>query len=168
METSGIHIIMSQADIFELKRQIGLIAFFYVIAFTAMLIDLRSGIQKAKRLGLARTSKGFRMTIIKINQYLLLMMLLSLVDISKTLVGFLNIFGWRDMPWLTFLGAIVICLIELKSVWENTQRGNKKEIAEAVRGLIKLLRTKDDKDEVVGLLNKAFAEETKDNEDKKE
>jgi len=96
------------------------------VVFSA-LIDLWSGMRKAKRMGIKRTSHGLRRTVSKLSSYLVLMAMLTGIDIAIVLSClFLSHNGMSVPPpflWLTSLGAAGHILIEAISVLENLEQG---------------------------------------------
>lgn len=98
----------------------------YFAVITAVMIDLRSGVLRARREGKPRTSGGYRRTVEKLSRYLITLLALSAVD--AMLVGaallFRSTMEWAVpvFPLFTTLGAIALTLIEGKSVMENSQR----------------------------------------------
>lgn len=121
-----------------------ILALFYLCVLVAILIDLISGIEKAKRKGLLRTSYGFRRTINKIKDYYSVLMLFTLADIIASI--------WFTMPFFTAIGAIGIVLIEARSVYEN-----KKDINKGIKDLpfilSQVIKNKDDVKELIKFLN---------------
>lgn len=105
----------------------------YAAVVAAILIDLRSGVLKARREGKRLTSRGYRRTVEKASRYLVTLLSLTVVD-SVVIVAamlFRATMGWSVpvFPLFSTLGAIALALIEGKSVMENTQR--KADFAEA-------------------------------------
>lgn len=98
----------------------------YAAVIVAVVIDLRSGVIRARREGRRRTSRGYRRTVEKLSRYLTTLLALSAVDalIAGTAMLLVSTMGWNlpVMPLFTTLGALALCFIEGKSVVENTQR----------------------------------------------
>ena len=98
----------------------------YAAVICAVVIDLRSGVIRARREGRRRTSRGYRQTVEKLSRYLVTLLALSAVDalIAGTAMLLVSTMGWNlpVMPLFTTLGALALCFIEGKSVVENTQR----------------------------------------------
>lgn len=99
----------------------------YTAVVMSVLIDLWSGIRKAKRTGIRRTSHGLRRTVGKLLSYLVLMAMLTGIDTAIVLSClFLSHNGVSTPPpflWLTSLGAAGHILIEAISVLENLEQG---------------------------------------------
>lgn len=91
----------------------------HALVLGAILIDLASGWRKAKRQGVARTSKALRRTISKINSYFSCLLLLSMIDVALYLVDIWERFGIPELPYFCALGTVFILIIELRSVYEN-------------------------------------------------
>jgi hypothetical protein len=87
--------------------------------------DLWSGLRKAKRIGETRTSYGYRRTISKMAQYYNLLIAGSIVDsIYGLLCWYLENYYQTSLwlfPFITFIIALVLCLIEIKSIREKAE-----------------------------------------------
>lgn len=97
-----------------------------VIAATG--IDFLSGIARARREGIKRTSRGFRRTVTKLGNYLLLMLGMLTVDGIIVLTSLLSRAGGGTgmvmIPLFTTVTSLSLTLIEAKSVSENAGSGN--------------------------------------------
>lgn len=124
--------------------QIGLIILCYIASVFAVLMDLRSGISKAKLRGEYRSSFKIRKTCQKFNEYGNTLVILTLVDIL--VMAFENVImsqmSWTlpILPIFSFFGAIGICYIEYKSIKEKAEDKHKFDDAEAF--LLKLAKDK--------------------------
>lgn len=102
-----------------------LVALDYVSVLIAVLADMRSGILKAKRTGETRTSRGYRRTVEKASRYYITLIAMTVIDsMTVSSLIFLSMTGNTTippMPLFTTIGAIGLCLIELKSIYENSQ-----------------------------------------------
>lgn len=101
----------------------------YTAVITSVLIDLCSGMRKAHRNGIRRTSRGMRRTVSKLLSYLMLMGMLSGIDSAIILSCiFLSHNGLPTPPpflWLTSLGAAGHIAIETASILENLEQGHR-------------------------------------------
>lgn len=97
----------------------------YALVMCCILADLWSGVRKAKRLGVARTSYGYRRTISKIAQYYNVLIVLTFIDIMQMAsLWYLEVYYQHFLPmfpFITLVGAIGICLIEFKSIYEKAE-----------------------------------------------
>ena len=97
----------------------------YILVLLMIFADLWSGVRKAKRIGEARTSYGYRRTISKIAQYYNILIAGTIVDsIYGLLSWYLEIYYQTSLwlfPFITFFMAIVLCLIEIKSIREKAE-----------------------------------------------
>lgn len=97
----------------------------YILVLLMIFADLWSGVRKAKRLGIARNSYGYRRTISKMAQYYNLLIACTIVDsIYGMLSWFLETYYQTSLwlfPFITFFMAIVLCLIEIKSIREKAE-----------------------------------------------
>ena len=97
----------------------------YSLVLIAIMADLWSGVRKAKSLGKARTSYGFKRTIDKIARYYNTLIALSVVD-TMQMGGVWYLDGFYDysipvLPIITLVGAIGLGLIEIKSIYEKAE-----------------------------------------------
>lgn len=135
----------------------------YVMVLFAILADLWSGVRKAKKLNIARSSYGFKRTIDKIARYYNVMLALSVVDFMQMAsIWYLeSYYEWKFplFPFITLIGAIGVCLIEIKSIYEKAEDkvrienvgnlagkiiANKDDIAEAVKAVIEYMNSKEE------------------------
>jgi len=108
-----------------------ILVIFYICVLGAILIDLWSGIDRAKRENILRTSFGFRQTIKKMKDYFSVLMLFTIADVVASI--------WSTLPFFTAIGTIGIILVEARSVYENKKEINKgiKDLPETI---VKILR----------------------------
>jgi hypothetical protein len=98
---------------------------FYTLVLLAMMADLWAGVRKAKKLGIAASSYGFKRTVDKAARYYNFMIALTVIDaMQMAAIWYLEQFyGYRFpfFPFITLLGAIGIGLIEIKSIYEKAE-----------------------------------------------
>ncbi|MCD8173822.1 MAG: hypothetical protein LUD76_10280 [Alistipes sp.] len=120
----------------EFLLQFGLIVAAYFLAVVAVLLDLRSGIHKAKLRGEFRRSLGFRRTFLKFNQYGNSLLILTVIDFMqmvfiKALNGQIAV-NFPVLPVATFVGCLGVCIVEYRSIKENAEDKTKIEEVEQV------------------------------------
>lgn len=97
----------------------------YMLVLFAILADLWSGVRKAKKNGIARSSYGFKRTIDKIARYYNVLLALTVVDaMQMASIWYLETYyqyHFPMFPFTTLLGAIGIGLIEIKSIYEKAE-----------------------------------------------
>ena len=128
----------------ELIRCGVVVAVSYVAVIVAIVVDLRSGLLKARRLGQPRTSRGLRQTVDKAVRYLLMLISLTVIDALLIATAMAcREYGWAVplLPPLTVLGALALCAIETKSVIENTQ--DRRQYRRMVRDVTRALTSDD-------------------------
>jgi hypothetical protein len=101
-------------------------------------------VKRAIRLKIVRTSFGYRRTITKLTSYFGLMLMLSIADITASVIF--------KMPYFTVFGAIGIVAVEAKSVFENIRK-DEKNIAEVQKLLLKLFESKEEIQSLINFLN---------------
>lgn len=122
----------------------------YLAVVAASVADLWSALQRSRRLGMPRTSRGYRRTIDKVFRYMMALFSLSIIDgllIGAIIALRLN-GGWSlpPFPLLTTVGALCMCMIEAKSVMENSQKAS--AYTDALKSAAQLLES----DEIKHLL----------------
>ena len=123
----------------------------YMLVLFAILADLWSGVRKAKQNGIVRSSYGFKRTIDKIARYYNVLLALSIVDAMQMaslwyLEKYYN-YHIPIFPVITLLGAIGVCLIEIKSIYEKAE--DKVRIENAANLAGKIYANKDDVTEII-------------------
>jgi len=136
-------------------------AVLFVLVFVVTMLDLRSGIKKAKKRKEYISSYGLRQTISKLERYFILMLAFTVVDIIQMLA----IFELRTqgvalaipiLPILTFFVAVFICFIEIKSIFEKSEEKEKAKVADTAKVIdaaIKILKKDNTLDEMLTKLN---------------
>lgn len=157
------------ADAFS--GQLMILAGLYTLIFIVVLLDLWSGVRKARQRGEYRSSYGLRKTVEKLARYFNMMLVLTVIDAMQMLaVSHLNpqvSFSFPIVPFLTIIGAIFVGIIELKSIYEKNedkdkgkyqdaaklvkQIGNNKEAKEIIASVVEYLKT-DNKNKDNGII----------------
>lgn len=124
----------------------------YFLVFIAIIADLWSGVRKAKENGVARSSYGYRRTIDKVSRYYNVLLALTVVDAMQMCsIWYLDKYYHYDrlpmFPFITLLGAIGICLIEIKSIYEKAE--DKVRIENVANLAGKIVTNKDDISEII-------------------
>ena len=124
----------------------------YFLVIIAIIADLWSGVRKAKINGVARSSYGYRRTVDKIARYYNVLMALTVVDaMQMSSIWYLDTYYSYSklpmFPFITLIGAIGICLIEIKSIYEKAEDKVRIENIGDLAG--KIITTKDDISEIV-------------------
>lgn len=142
-------------ELLSLKRLISVAVVAMVIVLVAMVVDLASGLYKAKLRGELRTSEGLRRTLMKFITYEGGMLIAVGVDMLLHLsqIGtFLHLDIFRNVPLVTCLVGIFLLVVEMLSVKEKADAKTQKSINEAARLAVKLAT----KEEVIALLKEAL------------
>lgn len=100
----------------------------------SMSVDLVSGIRKARKMGVARTSAGYKMTCDKAVKYFLPMVCLTVIDLITCMLVPFPVFTLAMAAWNVYC--------EFRSVMESTHQ--KHEIRDAQRTMQVVLKNKDD------------------------
>jgi hypothetical protein len=119
---------MEKLEFSQIYGALYVCAFLYTIVLFAIIADLISGVRKAKKRGDARTSTGYKKTVDKITRYYNMLFVVSLIDVILVVSQVHALFHIPVLPYFTALGALALCLIELKSIYESAEDKLKKEI----------------------------------------
>lgn len=93
--------------------------------FLIVAADLWSGLRKAKKNNVVRSSYGFRRTVDKLGRYYNVMFALLVLDAMQiTAIWYLETFYFYKIPlfpFMSLLGAIGLSIIEIKSIYEKAE-----------------------------------------------
>lgn len=122
---------------------LGLMCFVSVVAMllvmVAMAVDLVSGVRKAKQIGEARTSYGFSRTLTKFLIYEGILLIAQCIDILLHF-GLHNFVEQAyDIPCIVVLMAIVLCGVEMWSVYERAEEKQRRKAGRIVAAGAQLL-----------------------------
>lgn len=105
--------------------------------------DYKSGVRKAKELGLEIVSKEIRKTTTKLSSYYMLMLGIAVIDLAQMLsLHVINIESEKHffvVPILTLIITILVCYIEFKSIRENADKKQLIKEKEALNDLKSLV-----------------------------
>ena len=120
----------------NLNSMLSVVAVVMVIVLMAMVIDLLSGINKARQNGKMRTSWGLKRTVSKFIMYEGSLLIAAGVDIlmhASHLYDLLHLDAIRGVPFVTCLVGAFLCVVEFMSVHESADTKTKKEWADTAR-----------------------------------
>lgn len=120
-----------------------------IIVLVAMLVDLASGLHKAKMRGEIRSSWGLKRSLTKFITYEGGMMIAFGVDILIYFSRLFELFHLNvitGVPVVTCLIGIFLLLVEFMSIREKSDKKTKKDFSEAGELITKLLESKTFKD----------------------
>lgn len=120
-----------------------LFVWIYVAVVIAILIDLVTAIHYAKRSGIPIASWGLRKTVDKLVRYYGVVMMGTTIDIILYLCDVYGQLGLFTAPYATAFFAILLCAIEVKSVFEHRDPKKRKLIKKASESLYRSLTKKD-------------------------
>lgn len=121
---------------------LALVVALYAGVLLAIAADLWSALRKARRANIPRTSRALRRTVDKIARYFNCLMALTIID-AMILTGMAYLrysVGWDLLfiPVFTFVGAVALAFIEVKSICEKSQeKGDLTDAADIARQLLK-------------------------------
>lgn len=130
----------------EVGEMLSVMVVAMVIVMVAMVVDLVSGINKARANGQMHTSWGLKRTLSKFIMYEGGMMIAAGVDIlmhSSHLYDLLHLHTLRGVPFITCLVGAFLCVVEFLSVRETADVKMKKEFAEAGKLIGSVIRKED-------------------------
>lgn len=113
-----------------------------LVVFMAMLLDLASGLYKAKLRGEIHTSWGLKRTLSKFIMYEGGMLIAAGVDLLIHMSHLMNLFGLEaiyGVPVITCMVGVFLLVVEFISIREKADKKTKKELSDAAELLMKLL-----------------------------
>ena len=120
----------------NISSMLSVVAVVMVIVLMAMVIDLLSGINKARQNGKMRTSWGLKRTISKFIMYEGSLLIAAGVDVlmhASHLYDLLHLDAIRGVPFVTCLVGAFLCVVEFMSVHESADVKTKKEWTDTAR-----------------------------------
>lgn len=143
--------------IFFIVIRVGIILVCWLFMILSSIVDFWSGTTTAKALGQTLMSHGFRRTVIKIGDYVKLMLFALMFDILGSLLSFYII------PFATILCTTAIMYIEGKSVIENSRRkkAHAAEVPDIVKQIVQATTTEQG-NEILDKISKLLALNEKD------
>lgn len=135
-----------------LKEMTVLVVIACVIVFVAMMIDLASGLYKAKQRHEIRSSWGLKRTLSKFIMYEGGMLIAFGVDMLIYFSRLFELFHLTPIvgiPVMTCLVGIFLLIVEFMSIREKSDKKTKKDFSEAGEIITKLLESKTFKDAFV-------------------
>lgn len=125
-------------DWISVYLKLGMVAFAWFAVLIGILWDLYYGIEKAKSIGEARTSEGYRRTVKKVCYYWAMLTFALLFDALIPITYFLP-FPFNLMPVITIVAAAGLVLTEWKSVRESADDKLRRKTDSAVKDVAMLL-----------------------------
>jgi len=110
-----------EGDYKTLITTLFVVCFTWIVVIVAMLIDLYFGVKKAKELGEATSSEGFRRTINKATYYFALMGFAFLFDIFDVVTPYFFPHPLGSVPFVSIFVALGLVFTEAKSVREKAE-----------------------------------------------
>ena len=103
-----------EGDYKTLITTLFVVCFTWIVVIVAMLIDLYFGVKKAKELGEATSSEGFRRTINKATYYFALMGFAFLFDIFDVVTPYFFPHPLGSVPFVSIFVALGLVFTEAK------------------------------------------------------
>lgn len=113
-----------------------------IVVLTAMMLDLASGLYKAKIRGEIRSSWGLKRTLSKFISYEGGLIIAAGVDLLMHLSHLGDLVGLdaiAGVPVITCLVGVFLCIVEFISIREKADKKTKKEMADAAEMITKML-----------------------------
>lgn len=132
----------------------------YILVLVMILADLWSGVRKARRQGVVRTSYGYKRTVGKLAQYYNVLIALTVVDsMQMAAVWYFEQYYGNSIwffPFMTLGGALLLCLIEIKSIYEKAE--DKVRMDKAGQTVSQLVLHRDNIEALAEVLGRYFKE----------
>lgn len=132
----------------------------WLAVILAIIVDFFFGVKKARQIGEARTSEGYRRTINKATYYFALMFFALIFDFFDVISPSFLDYPLATIPFISIMCALGLVLTEAKSVRENADDKLRRKTDDTFVEAIKIIGERQD------LINKALEiiEKNKENE----
>lgn len=138
------------------RTQVAIVGVMWLLVAIAIIIDLISGVRKARERGEMRTSYGFKQTVNKMVLYYAFMLFAFMFDC----IGMF----FYPLPAVTLIASAFLIFIECKSVLEKAHDKDKRKFNRSLNELVMLLENKDDLLKgITEIIKKQSEENEKDN-----
>lgn len=151
METLNLHLNITQ----DIMHGVTIIFICCVAIIVAVLLDLNTGINAAKKNREKIKSRILRRTITKIIDYLRVLVFGVLIDVLGLA------FPWYNIPYCAILVAVGVVLIEAKSVLENYRKSKSaaSELPDMLKDIITAV-TREDAQRIIDALKEEQEKKT--------
>ena len=125
-----------------IENMLSIVVVAMVIVLFAMMLDLASGLYKAKLRGEIRSSWGLKRTLSKFIAYEGGMLIAAGVDLLMHLSRLMHLFGLEaiyGVPVVTCLVGVFLLVVEFISIREKADKKTKKDMADAAELLNRML-----------------------------
>ena len=133
-----------EGDYKTLITTLFVVCFAWIVVIVAMLIDLYFGVKKAKEIGEATSSEGFRRTINKATYYFALMGFAFLFDIFDVVTPYFFPHPLGSVPFVSIFVALGLVFTEAKSVREKAEDKARRRTDESFRKILELMQNRED------------------------
>ena len=133
-----------EGDYKTLITTLFVVCFTWIVVIVAMLIDLYFGVKKAKELGEATSSEGFRRTINKATYYFALMGFAFLFDIFDVVTPYFFPHPLGSVPFVSIFVALGLVFTEAKSVREKAEDKARRRTDESFKKILELMQNRED------------------------
>lgn len=125
--------------------QIAFIIICFAIILIATFLDLNCGIKKAKKRGEYVSSYKMRRTLEKLRLYLSVTLIAVMIDIAQMFFVYIHNQQtkgaiWWILPVATGIVSMFIVFLEGKSIKENAEKKDQKEVKEGLETLLKIAK----------------------------
>ena len=124
-----------------------------IAVVVAIMLDLASGLRKAKLMGEARRSYAYERTTTKLMRNGSLVLIMAMIDVLLYFGHLWNILGLgilSNVPVVTFGASVWMCFVQAVSIKEKAEDKAERKTAEALKQLGEVLTT----EQLQALLNK--------------
>lgn len=141
----------------DISGMMSVVVIAMLIVLMAMVVDLISGLRKAKRRGDLRTSTGLKRTLSKFISYEGGMLIASGVDILIHLCKLYQLFHLDvicGVPVITCGVGVFLCIVEFISVREKAEAKTKKEFSNVEMLALQALTKRENREILLELLDR--------------
>jgi len=140
-------------DLNGLKLMSLLVGVAALVVVIAIMLDLASGLRKAKLLGEARTSYAYERTTTKLMRNGSLVLIMAMIDLLLFFGHLWELIGLTllsNVPVITFIAAAWMCFVQAESIREKAEDKAERKSAATLKQLAEVLTT----EQIQALLNK--------------
>ncbi|WP_312390817.1 phage holin family protein [Chryseobacterium sp.] len=122
--------------------KLGVVGILWCAVLLSMIIDFYFGIRKARQIGEARSSEGYKRSVSKFNQYFGMLLYAFIFDAIVPISYFFE-FPISAIPIVSLLATVALVFTEAKSVHEKADEKQRRKVNDSLVQVLELLEKKD-------------------------
>ena len=130
-------------DFDAIVKKLIVVGLFWSFVILAIAVDFYFGVKKARQIGEARKSEGYRRTVEKFNHYFGMLIYALIFDSIIPAAYFFDA-PIAIFPFITLIATVVLVFTEAKSVQEKADDKQRRKVQHSFNQLLEILEKRED------------------------